>query len=401
MQLLAQHGYGNGDKIESGLADGLLEGVIFGAKDISPEKLVSTLAQIADDYPQSVRLLDPQFYASLIAAQPGARLGYLDGENSHAYFEARRRRDLEHEGQVNEDIRNTLGYQRSLPVSAVIAPNIVIRRSFDSIEATISKSFLRNSAYYANELGIDIPLYATLAISVSALTDKIELQNFLQEITEMPDPPDGFYLLLEKLDNSIASALTEPDILSRWMLINHTLKMNGFSLINGYTDALSPYLATAGADAIASGWYNTQKSFSLKKFEPVSDFARRPVPRYMSAALLKSIRYTELNDLRENFPEVMNGLSCDHFYVPDEGSAPDSTTSETLQNWEGLNAMNDLAVEGDVVASLANCRNALDEAEDIYVRIQEYGLTMRDRSSAAHIRLIREELAEFEELAEL
>ncbi len=401
MQLLAQHGYGNGNKIEQGLGEGLIDGVIFGAKDISPDRLAATLGQFADEFPQSVRILDPQYYASLIAAQPGARLGYLVGENSHGYFGARRRRDLELEEQVNEDIRYTLGYQRSLSVSAVIAPNIVIRRSFDSIEATISKSFLRNSAYYAGELGIQVPLYATLAISAAALTDKIELQNFLQEITEMPDPPAGFYLLLEKIDNSIGSALTEPDILSRWMLINHTLKMNGFELINGYTDALSPYLAAAGADAVATGWYNTQKSFSLRKFEPVSDFARRPVQRYMSAAMLKSIRYTELNDLRDNFPEIMNELSCDDFYDPNEGSAPDCTTSEALQNWEGLNAMNQLAVEGDVVASLENCRNALDEAEDIYVRIQEYGLTMRDRSSAAHIRLIREELEEFEELAEL
>jgi len=400
MQLLAQHGYGNGDKIERGLEEELLDGVIFGAKDITPEKLASTLGKIEEEYPDSVRLFDPQFYASLIAAQPGARLGSLVGEGSHPYFEARRRRDLERDDQVVADIIEVLNYQIGLPVSALIAPNIVIRRSFDSIEGTIAKTFLRCAADEV-EVNDGRPLYATLAVSAAALNDKIEMQNFLQEITELENPPDGFYLLLEKPDSSIVSPLTEPDVLSRWMLMSHTLKLNGFHVINGYTDALSPYLAAAGSDAVATGWYNTQKSFSLKKFEPVSDFARRPIQRYMSAALLKSIRYTELHDLRDRFPEVLNGLSLDDCYDPEEGSAPDSLTNEALQNWQGINAMNLHAVEDDVYASLESCRGALDEAEEIYGRIQEYGLTMRDRSSAAHINAIREELDAFEELAEL
>ena len=400
MKLLAQHGFGMSDKIDRGLEEGLLEGVIFGAKDISPAKLSSALERISDDYPESVRLLDPQYYASLIAAKPGARLGCLVGEDSHPYFEARRRRDLERDEQVEEDIENVLDYQIGLPVSALIAPNIVIRRSFDSIEGTISKTFLRCSADRTDPID-GRPVYATLAVSSAALGDKVEMQDFLQEITELENPPAGFYLLLENPDSMIGSSLTDRDVLSRWMLMTHTLKLNGFHVINGYTDALSLYFAAAGSDAAATGWYNTQKYFSLKKFEPVSDFARRPVSRYLSAALLKSIRSTELNDLRNRFPEVLNGLSFDDCYDPDEGSAPDSPTNEALQNWQGIKAMNMHAVEGDVEASLANCRGALDEAGEIYGRIQEYGLTMRDRSSAAHIEAIREELDSFEELAEL
>lgn len=400
MQLLAQHGFGNGEKIARALNEGLVDGAIFSAKDISPSKLASKLAEMEEDYPQSVRLFDPQFYAALIAAQPGARLGNLDGDEAHSYFEARRRRELEREPQVQEDLNTVIAYQQALPVSAIIAPNIVIRRSFDSVEGTISKNFLRNTASVASELGESRPVYATLAISLPALADRIELQNFLQEITELDDPPTGFYLLLEKPDSGIAATLTEPDMLSRWMLVNHTLKTSGFRVINGYTDALSPYVGAAGADAVATGWYNTLKTFSLKKFEPVSEFARRPVPRYLSRALLKSIRHTELHDLRNPFAEVLNDLSCDDYYDEDEGSAPDST-GEALQNWEGIGAMNELVHSGDVEASLESCRNALDEAEELYVRIREYGLTMRDRSGAGHIEMIREELNAFEELAEL
>jgi hypothetical protein len=400
MQLLAQHGFGNGGKIMRALDEGLVEGAIFSAKDISPSKLVNTLAEMEAKHPQSVRLFDPQFYATVIAAQPGARLGYLDGDDAHSYFETRRRRELEREMRILEDLNTVMRHQQELAVSAIIAPNIVIRRSFDSAEGTISKNFLRNTAQVASELGETRPVYATLAVSLPALTDRIELQNFLQEITELDDPPAGFYLLLEKPDSGISATLTEPDILSRWMLVNYILKTSGFRVINGYTDALSPYVGAAGADAVATGWYNTLKTFSLKKFEPVSDFARRPVPRYLSRALLKSIRHTELHDLRNPFPEVLNDLPCDQYYDEEEGSVPDSA-GEALQNWEGIGSMNELVSQGDVEASLHACRDALDQAEELYVRIREYGLTMRDRSGAGHIELIREELNSFEDLAEL
>lgn len=399
MEILAQHGAQNGQRIARGLNDGLINGAIFGAKDIGPSNLTERLATIADEHPNSIRLFDPQFYATMIAAKPGARLGSLMGEDSYPYFQARRRRDLEREQQVIDDLESVLQFQVGLAVTALIAPNIVIQRSFDSVEATISKNFLRNAARVKNEVRNGLPLYATLAVSSAALNDRIELQNFLQEITEIDEPPDGFYILLEKPDSTIPASLTEPDVLSRWMLMNHTLKLNGFRVINGYSDVLAPYLGAAGADAIASGWYNTQKTFSLKKFEPVSDFARRPVARYTSRPLLKSIRYTELHDLRDRF-SVMNDLPCDDYYDPENGSAPEAM-EDALQNWECLGAMRDLVVPGDVPASLDLCRQALDEAEELFVNIGDYGLTMRDRSSGAHIEMIREEISAFSELAEL
>lgn len=402
MEILAQHGAQNGLRIARGLNEGLIHGAIFGAKEIAPSKLAATLAAIAEEHPNSIRLFDPQFYATMIAAKAGARLGSLRGEEGkdfYPYFEARRRRDLEREQQVMDDLESILQFQAALPVTALISPNIVIQRSFDSVEATISKNFLRNAARVRNEVGEGLPLYATLAVSSAALNDRIELQNFLQEITEIDDPPDGFYLLLEKPDTTIPATLTEPDVLSRWMLMNHTLKLNGFRVINGYTDMLAPYLGAAGADAIASGWYNTLKTFSLKKFEPVSDFARRPVARYTSRPLLKSIRCTELHDLRDRFA-MMNGLPCDDYYDPENGSTPESI-EEALQNWECLGAMSELVVPSDVPASLDLCRQALDEAEELFVSIGDYGLTMRDRSSGAHIEMIREELSAFSELAEL
>lgn len=399
MKLFAQQGSHTGGKIRQGLERSLLDGVIYGAKDIRPQTLEDKLERLSGDFPEADLMLDPQFYACLLAAQPGVRLGYLAGDPSYPYFSGRRRQDLERDEQVESDLQETLQYQSQLPVTAAIAPNIVIRRSFDSIEGTISKDFIRTTSQVWRSFDDDRPVFATVAISTNALNDLNELQIFLQEITELDDPPDGLYLLLEKPETATTTYLTEPDVLSRWMFLNYSLKVNGVETINGYTDVLAPYVAASGGASFATGWYNTQKNFSLKKFEPSSGFARRPVSRYMSQALLKSIRTNELDDLREIF-DVMNGLPCDEFYDPEDGSSADPT-GEALQNWEALRAMAEAVDSNDQEASLATCRGALDAAEALYVEIQNYGYTLRDRSSRAHIDLIREELDAFEELAEL
>lgn len=342
MRILAQHGFGAGDRLERGLADGLIDGVIYGAKDIAAGSVAEELREMARDHPAEVRLFDPQYYACLVAAEPGARLGALAGTEGYPYFGTRRRRDLQRERQVASDLESCLEYQRGLAVTGFIAPNIVIRRSLDSVEATIAKDFLRNAAAVHERLRDPRPLWATLAISTDALRDRIELQNFLQEVTELENPPSGIYLLVEHPDQEITPTLEESDVLSRWMLINRALTQSGYEVMNGYADLLAPYLGAAGATAVASGWWNTLKVFSLRKFGPSPGAARQPVPRYASAALLKSIRYTELEALRGGFPEVLNDDDTDAYYEG-EGGRP-SAQEEALQNWACLRRLAQVVV---------------------------------------------------------
>jgi hypothetical protein len=398
MRILAQHGFGAGERLERGLANGLIDGVIYGAKDIAAGSVAEELREVARNHPAEVRLFDPQYYACLVAAEPGARLGALAGTEGYPYFGTRRRRDLEREQQVATDLESCLEYQRGLAVTGFIAPNIVIRRSLDSVEATIAKDFLRNAAAAHERLRDPRPLWATLAISTDALRDRIELQNFLQEVTELENPPSGIYLLIEHPDQEIPPTLEESDVLSRWMLINRALTQSGYEVTNGYADLLAPYLGAAGATAAASGWWNTLKVFSLKKFGPSPGGARQPVPRYASAALLKSIRYTELESLRGGFPEVVNGDAADAYY--ESGERP-SGLEETLQNWTCLRRLAGLVVSGNAERTLSACETALDRAEDIYARIGATGLTLRERSNQEHIQFIREELEAFSSLAEL
>ena len=399
MKLYAQHGFQPGKRISQALSDRLIDGVIYSAKDTPPGELDQMLAQQAKG---SDRFFDPQYYACLIAGQPGARPGWLLGEEGYSYFKTRRRTELEREATVRADLETCLSFQAELPVSGLIAPNIVIRRTLDSIEGSIAKEFIRNTMTIAQKVARKRPVYATLAISAIALADRVELQNFLQEITELETPPDGFYLLIERPDQAISPSLSEQDVLSGWMLINHTLQVNGFKTINGYSDLLAPYLGAAGGTAAACGWWNTLKAFSLKKFEPApKQFMRKAVPRYTSASLLKSIRCTELHDLRDDFQEVLNKLPSDNYYDPAEGSEPMDSCHESLQNWEALRTMIARCTAKDIRSSIKACHQALISAEDLYGRIADVGYTLRERSSNAHLEAIRYELEAFSELAEI
>ena len=145
MKLFAQHGAQAGEKIEEGFTRGLLDGVIYSPRDVSLETLRSKLAFLAEEYPSSERLVDPQYYAILLNGTEEARLGYLL-EDYGAYFQARRRGQLEREKQIQQDLAAALKFQASLKITGIIAPNILIPNSLNSIEAVIAKNFIRLAA---------------------------------------------------------------------------------------------------------------------------------------------------------------------------------------------------------------------------------------------------------------
>ena len=401
MKLYAQQGYGTGsgenDRIMAGLERGCIQGVIISPKDFSSERATALLAQIAADFSNADRLFDPQWYASILAYDPDSRMGKL-ASDEYSYFEARRRSQMESETQVRADLEACLGFQAQMPITAAIAPGIVIRQRFNSAEGVIAKNFIRNARVAWNAVGDERPLLATLAIDAEALQDRIALEEFLAEITVLDAAPDGYYMLVHQPTSGIAPELVDPRTLAGWMLVNHSLNVNGFQVINGYSDILTPFLAAAGGGAGATGWFNTQKVFSLDRFSPPSLGGRRPVYRYLSTRLLNSIRFDELQLLRERFPEILNGLDTDQFYDPDNGSMPDGQLQEILQTWEAISSF----APPEQLPELSDCRKWIGAATTQYEEINlSPGMRLVGRSNGDHIESLSGGLHLFSELAEI
>jgi hypothetical protein len=397
MKLYAQQGYGTAGKIIAGLEAGYIHGAILSPKDYRIDRVHELLGQMSAAHTNADRLFDPQMYASLIAHDPAARMGRLM-EEDYPYFAPRRRNQLETERSVIDDLRACLEFQRELNVTHVIAPNILIKRSLNSIEGLIAKTFIRNAADIWAEVGDGRPLLATIAADGDALQDRHELESFLADITVLESPPAGFYLLVAHPTSQIGPELVDYRTLAGWMLMNHSLSLNGFQLVNGFSDILTPFLVAAGGQAGATGWWANLKVFSMDRFEPPSPGGRRPVLRYLSKGLLNSIRFDELERLRRIFPSVLNGLSSDALYDEINGSQPDDQQAEVLQTWDAVSSFSAPGNNPD----LSQCVEWVAAAQRFYDEINASpAMRLSGRSNDDHLDHLQGGLELFAELAEI
>lgn len=393
MKLYAQMGYGDGQKTASGLTEGLIDGAILSPRDQRLEGIGDRIRGLIDARADSDILIDPQLYATFAASAEAARVGNLP---EWPYFAPLRRSVLELSTEVDRVTRATLEHMVTLPITGIIAPNIHISRSFDSREAVIAKNFIRNAPRIYRDLGDRRPLYATIAVSREALLERAEFEEFLNDITMLADRPDGFYVLISSRGADAQSDIFHADVIARWMLLNYSLKINGFEVINGYSDLLTPFLGAVGGDAGATGWFSNLRLFSMDRFQPQPSGGRRPIKRYLSTRLLNRVTFTERDALSEIVPAVTNGLPLDAAFDPE----PD-TTAEALQSWEALGNLVERMVLDELEVALVACRAAVARAEATYAEIAEAGVALDRKSGDGHLEPLQEGISAFKEMAGL
>jgi hypothetical protein len=183
------------------------------------------------------------------------------------------------------------------------------------------------------------------------------------------------------------------------MLINYTLRVNGYEVINGYSDVLTPFLGVAGGAAGTTGWWSNLRTFSLDRFLPAGG-GRLPVQRYLSNILLNRITFFELDSLREMYPDVLNGLGTDSLYPEDSGSEPERS-EEILQTWDAIKNLNQDLVDENVKKGLKQCREAVKQAGEAYDVVEALVPRLDQKSNRDHLAALSEGIRLFTHLAEL
>ena len=133
MAVLAQNGYGRGDKVEQGLDNGLIEGVILSPRDERRERLEESIQQWRQQYENKTILFDPQFYAATLRAPKDGHLNeyeYYGNNNSLS-------RTRFSQAKISRYVSQCLDYQMSIQsnLSYLVAPNI----SFDGFRDSWSQ----------------------------------------------------------------------------------------------------------------------------------------------------------------------------------------------------------------------------------------------------------------------
>lgn len=394
MKLYAQHGYGVGNKISEGIDKDYIDGIIFSPRDIKRNKLRKKLEKYEND--DIDLLFDPQLYVSLFDDEPTLKKRYLDTWN---YYRGYRKSHLEQSKNIDDILQDYYKTILSLKTTSIISPNIYLSKSFNSIEAVISKNFIRRANSIFKEKDDNREVYASLIIDWEAFLNKDDFEEFLDDLTLINNKPDGIYLVIGSQSLNPQEEFYISDVISGWMKLNYVLTINGYKVINGYSDILSPVFGAVGGIAGATGWWSNLRYFKMERFIPTRTGGRMPIPRYLSTLLYNRIKFDELDLVSSIIPEVKNNLTCDEYYDPE----PDNREEEMLQSWEALKFLNNkLTSEGsDVELNLKIILNHIKKANNAYNNLKLNNIRLDNKSNGDHLLNIQSAIQEFQNWAEI
>ena len=241
---------------------------------------------------------------------------------------------------------------------------------------------------------------ATLVVSRDALANRAELEEFLHDITALDAPPDGFYVLVSSRGSDARSEMSNADVICGWLMINYSLKVNGFRVVNGFSDLLSPFLGAVGGDVGCTGWWSNLRTFSLERFVPSSTGGRLPVQRYLSTSLLNRIRFDELNAWKRFSQNVVNRLPTDNIFIGLEDGEPERSM-EVLQSWDALGALMKTFSTRDVASNLKSCSTGIERANLLYDELRAFGARPDPKSNDEHLEPLKEGIRLFRRIAEV
>ena len=360
MPVLAQHGFGAGSKIQTALANGYVDGCIFSPKDIPQEKLLAAIADINKLKNKAEVYFDPQYYATTIAQEPNAKLGYLASEYTY-YFSSKTLRELRREKNVSREAEKVIRFQKeTLHLSKIIAPNILIQDGLNSASSSISKNFLEICAEKANEASVSRQTLLTLALDQSCFRRSQDLLDLVDEITGMNLDVKGFYILVETSKEDGPNPWFTPEVLAGQMYLAYALSQNGYEVVFGYSFLPAPYLWAAGANSIACGWFNTLRYFSMNRFRDLSKGGRKANRRYLLNAAWLPMEWTQVQTLNPVL-NLMNGLKTDGLFTSPQGEKRPNDEDEILQYWDTLknkekNISNEPSIEARTQQLLENLK---------------------------------------------
>ena len=400
MSILAQCGYGRSSKIEQGLNDGVIHGVIMSPRDERRGRLEQDINTWGSSHPNALVMFDPQFYAVNLNNPRDGHLSEFEYYNNNSGLGRTHFSGTRIQGYVKE----CLDYQHQTfgsNLAYLISPTILFDAFRDSW-SQIALNMAVESADYHSNLNSPQPLLISLFISETAFQTMDAVEEFLDALTEIDTR--GFYIILRRNSSSVQNAMESAQF-GRFMYFCHVLTIiNEYDVIVGYSDWHSFLLEAAGVTYSATGWYQNLRQFSLARFQPSSG-GRRPRKRYSSAPLLSSpLINPELQDiyLAKLLPRVLSGSSHDAILQngPASGEANWSDEISCLVHWYSLNALSQrLSALPTQSGRIQEAERLMQNALTLYTQLSSKNVSFDPSTGPDHIHEWQHSLQEFRKLA--
>ena len=382
MALYAQHGHGKSDKIDKALADDDLQGVIFGARNETPERLAPYITKLREDHADCTLLLDPQFYVSTMTP-PNDR--FLP---EYPYYEAgRTATDFTRARRLAEYAKSTLDFQLGLGLDSLISPSICFD-SFSDRWHQVALNLADASLEYYDSLHDAPPLLLSFVFSEQALSSLEDVQRFLDTVTQDDWGMEGFYLIVSR-DESAYNQQFDAQRLSHLLYLVHVLgEINGLRVVCGYSDFVGVLLRAVGAEAFATGWSQSLRQFHRKNFLRRPAGGQQPRARYSSGPLFNSVLLGELQDIHDggHLDDVLSGVPLDHV-ITDAASPQAADWTRPISqrhHWQALQRLNQM-VTGDVRADLRTISQRIRNARGLYTMLEAAGVPFDRYTGKDHL----------------
>lgn len=402
MSILAQCGYGRGTKIEDGLDDGVIHGVIMSPRDEKSDRLKQSIQEWGGTYPNALVMFDPQFYAAILNNPRDGHLRefkyYKDNSGlGRTHFSGTR---------IQGYVRDCLDYQHQTfgdDVAYLISPTILFDGFRDSW-SQIALNMASESADYHSSLKRPQPLLISLVISETAFQTMDAVDEFLDALTEIE--VRGFYIIVRRNAASVQNAM-ESAPFGRFMYFCHVLTtINEYDVIVGYCDWHGFLLEAAGVTHTATGWYQNLRQFSLARFQPSSG-GRRPRKRYSSSPMLSCpLINPELQDIfsARLLPRVLSGSAHDAILRngPVAGEVNWSDEVSCLAHWFSLDALSrHVAAQSTQAGRIREAERLMQNALTLYAQLGSQNVSFDPSTGPDHIREWQDSLQEFRALADI
>lgn len=253
MQLYLQFGFGMMDHCRSLIRSWRGGTAILSPRDLSTEQLARLGKELAEM--GGGILLDPQLY------KPDANHERL---TSHAYWPAESRGpEFWSSSELQESLAELISLNRRLSARAIILPG--------SLATTIDDDWLESQRRVFEELqrqnhsGLE-PI-ATVALGAKALSNDDQVHALLDAIPSWD--VSAIYLVCEHPENEYL--VSDPNWLANCLDLVAGARLAKKRVIVGYCNHQMLVLATAGANAIASGTWMNVRSFQTSKFSSQED----------------------------------------------------------------------------------------------------------------------------------
>ena len=389
MSFYIQHGYGKGQKIQSLVESGNIQGVILSPSDEESATMKQTVA-VCNELRIRV-LLDPQTYI-YSATPPGSAKRHA----SHG-LEFGRLHWSQEASSINRVVQAVEDAHIKLDIFDTLVAPTILQPSFSDVWTPLALQYARA----ASSLWGGPRTIVTIAIDEHALNSWNSINDWMDIITTLD--VRGFYVLVQRDRSTYPAQPWAPERLANLMRLIYTLgAVNRYEVLWGYSDIEGLVGMSAGATGIASGWNYGSRVFSMNKWYP-SMGGRAPAPRVGLGTLLTPVRAVGEADIlfeSEFRDRLFTAEQVDYFGA-----------KSSFIGWSRSNAQQDHLVElsrrANILANIPEVSNRvkfllgkMSEAEMLFAEVIKNGKVL-DPVYARRIESMRSALEIFREAESL